>query len=552
MTNQEAVKARRKETRRRLRDDFEYYAPRSLKLRPKDPTKGLLKFTFNKAQRILHEALEKQLRETGHVRAVILKGRQMGQSTYVGGRQYWKVSQSKAVKAMVITHKADSTKTLFDMTKRFHDNCPEALRPHTKYSSRTELMFDKLDSSYTVATAGGDGIGRGETITHLHASEVGFWPKSIARENWNGVTKCVPNAPGTSIIVESTANGVGDLFHELWLGAVAGTNGFIAIFVPWFIQDEYAIEPPAPLDHTPEELELIKQHGLNDAQLYWRRLEIGATSLELFKQEYPCTPEEAFLTSGRPVFNPVQLKTLSDKAPLTKQRLALVVDDGANKWEENVLGELFVFRTRLDGVVKEDGTLPADGELPAEPERYSIGADVGGGVKGDPSVAQVLDSKNRQVAVWRGTILPDFYGRTLAALGEYYNWAHLGVELNNHGILTLHVLSKEVHYPHLYQDTVYDTVNETETQRLGFTTSVKSKPLVIDKLRGTVRDAKIEINDKVTIGEMQTFIVAPSGKMQGQEGCHDDHVMSLAIANHVNEQGVGYVATSDEQYAEAI
>ena len=59
---------------------------------------------------------------------------------------------------MVITHHADSTRALFDMTKRFHEHCPEILKPHTKYSSRRELSFDVLDSSFVVATAGGDSV----------------------------------------------------------------------------------------------------------------------------------------------------------------------------------------------------------------------------------------------------------------------------------------------------------------------------------------------------------------------------------------------------------
>ena len=123
---------------------------------------------------------------------------------------------------MVITHHADSTRALFDMTKRYHENCPEILRPHTKYSSRRELSFDVLSSSFVVATAGGDSVGRGETLTHLHASELAFWPKSTAADIWNGLLQAVPNAKGTAVFVESTANGVTGVFYDLWRGATAG------------------------------------------------------------------------------------------------------------------------------------------------------------------------------------------------------------------------------------------------------------------------------------------------------------------------------------------
>ena len=93
------------------------------------------------------------------------------------------------------------------MTKRFHEHCPEILKPHTKYSSRRELSFDVLDSSFVVATAGGDSVGRGETLTHVHASELAFWPRSSAEDVFNGLTQAVPNASNTAIFIESTANG---------------------------------------------------------------------------------------------------------------------------------------------------------------------------------------------------------------------------------------------------------------------------------------------------------------------------------------------------------
>ena len=117
----------------------------------------------------------------GKIRVIILKARQQGLSTYTGGYLYFSVSQNSAKKAMVITHHSDSTRALFDMTKRFHENCPDILKPHTKYSSRRELTFDVLDSSYVVATAGGDAVGRGETLTHVHASELAYSRKAAQR-----------------------------------------------------------------------------------------------------------------------------------------------------------------------------------------------------------------------------------------------------------------------------------------------------------------------------------------------------------------------------------
>ena len=209
-----------KAVRHRLLTDFPFYSKSALKIRTK--TGEIAPLKLNPAQKLLQDAIDKQMAEEGKIRVIILKARQQGLSTYTGGYLYFSVSQQKARKAMVITHHADSTRALFDLTKRYHENCPEILKPHTKYSSRRELSFDVLDSSYVVATAGGEAVGRGETLSHVHASELAFWPKSTAEDIWNGLAQAVPNNKGTAIFIESTANGVSGIFYELWKGAVEG------------------------------------------------------------------------------------------------------------------------------------------------------------------------------------------------------------------------------------------------------------------------------------------------------------------------------------------
>ena len=182
-----------KAIRKRLHEDYPFYAKSALSIRTKSGEIATLK--LNPSQQILQDAVDKQLATEGKIRVIILKARQQGLSTYVGGYLYFNVSQNKAKKALVVSHQADSTRNLFDMTQRFHQSVPEILKPHTKYSSRKELSFDVLDSSYVVATAGGDAVGRGDTITHLHASELAFWPKSSAEDIWNGLNQAVPSHP---------------------------------------------------------------------------------------------------------------------------------------------------------------------------------------------------------------------------------------------------------------------------------------------------------------------------------------------------------------------
>jgi hypothetical protein len=529
MTQAQTAKNKLKEVRKRLLTDFNFYSRNALKIRTKSGDIQPLK--LNNAQTILDDAVRGQMASEGKVRVIILKARQQGLSTYVGGYLYYSVSQRPAAKAIVVTHHSDSTRALFDMTKRYHDNCPPILKPHTKYSSRRELSFDVLDSSFVVATAGGESIGRGETLTHVHASEIAFWTKSTALENWNGMTQAVPNTEGTAIFVESTANGVTGVFYDLWRGAVEGTNGYVPVFIPWFADATYREPKPDNFERTPDEEDIAAEFNLDDEQLMFRRRKIAQNGIDLFRQEYPSYADEAFLTTGRPVFNQEPLQKRIDHTEDVKQRLALETDE----WMPNPRGELSVFHPHVEG------------------EQYVIGADVAMGVRGgDYSVAQVLDSKKRQVATWRGSVHPDYYAQILFHLGTYYNEAHIIVENNSHGILTCTRLGKDMSYPNFYTEVQMDKLTDRETVKLGFTTTSKSKPLIIDELRAAVRDEAIELNDKVTLREMLTYIVTESGSMEAEGGCFDDCVMSLALANHVHQGIWTPIEASDTYYIEMV
>lgn len=520
---------RRVEVRRKLFEEFDYYAAKALKIRTKDGE--IVNLKLNEAQRRLLEMVEAQRRTEGKVRVIILKARQMGLSTAVGGYMYWWVSQRSAQKAMVVTHHSDSTKALFDMTRRFYDNTPDALKPTTRYSSRKELNFAKLDSGYAVATAGGESVGRGETITVAHLSELAFWPKNTAKDILNGIMQAIPNRKNTAVFVESTANGVSGEFYNLWKGAVDGTNGFLPVFLPWFIQEEYREPVPEGFERTPEEERLVDLHGLDDEQLMFRRKKVAQNGLDLFKQEYPSTPEEAFLTTGRPVFNPEQLNEAFEAAPRSAPTLGLIGDT----FREDRRGELKQF-------------------LPLDPaETYYIGADVAMGVRdGDYSVAQILDSKKRQAGVWRGHVHPDYFATVLQALGFFYNTAKIAVESNNHGILTCTRLGKDMAYPNFFTETVYDKLDDKDTVNLGFRTTSKTKPLIIDQLRASLREGELQLFDRTTISELMTYIVNDSGNMEAESGCHDDCVTSLAIANHIHEGVFTPVVSTDDFYIDAI
>jgi len=286
------------QTLHRLKNDFVFYAPRVLKVLSKDGR--IVPLVLNRAQLHINALLEAQLRDSGKVRALILKGRQQGASTFIAARFYWKLQFRKGKKAVIITHEQNATDNLFAMTKRYHDNVTEALRPATGMANARELYFDRLDSGYKVATAGTREVGRSSTAQYFHGSEAAFWPH--AASHFAGIGQAVPNAPGTEIILESTANGVGNEFHQRWKRAEAGQGEYVAIFCPWFWQPEYRRQVPQNFVRKLDEMELAELYGLDDEQLYWRRLKIDddfSGDLSLFQQEYPNNAAEAFVAENK-------------------------------------------------------------------------------------------------------------------------------------------------------------------------------------------------------------------------------------------------------------
>ncbi|XPV77728.1 MAG: hypothetical protein ACNI27_07355 [Desulfovibrio sp.] len=298
-----ALSDRERRVLQRCKDDFPHYAKVNLKIRTKS---GKIKrFKMNRAQRYAHDQIEKQRKALGYVRVIILKGRQQGMSTYVGGRFYHKTTHRKGWRTYILTHEGQATTNLFEMSKRYHDNCHPLLKPRTGRSSARELYFDLLDSGYKVGTAGGKGSGRSQTAQCFHGSEVAFWPN--AKEHIAGAFQAVPLEEGTEIILESTANGLGNTFHELWQKAEAGDGDFIAIFVPWFWQDEYQRPVPDDFEITEEEEKYQRLHGLSLEQVVWMRAKIVEMGPVLFKQEYPATSAEAFQTTGVDSLIPAEL-----------------------------------------------------------------------------------------------------------------------------------------------------------------------------------------------------------------------------------------------------
>lgn len=282
--------------RQRLKDDFPHYAKKCLKIRLK--TGGVAPFVLNRAQRHIHKELEAQKQKTGRIRALILKGRQQGCSTYVAARFYWKITHSFGARGFVLTHLEEASRNLLQIVQRFHRECPYLVRPRATAENAEEIVFGRLDSALRCGSAGSSGVGRAQTLQFFHGSEVAYWPR--ATTHMAGILQAVPDMKGTEIILESTADGAEGLFYKMCMAAQSGEIPYRLIFVPWFWQKEYGLKLPEEITFSAEEEDYKKRHNLTAGQMLWRRARIGELGgIWAFRREYPATVEEAF-HSDRP------------------------------------------------------------------------------------------------------------------------------------------------------------------------------------------------------------------------------------------------------------
>tara|TARA_R100000541_G_scaffold28346_1_gene37655 strand:- start:8272 stop:9909 length:1638 start_codon:yes stop_codon:yes gene_type:complete len=508
-----AKEAHKRKKLRAYKGDFELFCKEQIRILTKNATMGFVPFEFNDAQVIVNEMIEEQLKRTGKVRAIILKGRQMGLSTYSVGRVYWKSYFNAFNKSVVMAHDTATSDALFAMSRNTIANMPEDYRPTFKKSNSKEIMFEHNDSGYRLYTAGSPEAGRGTTPTIAHLSEVAFWghdEKILA-----GLFQGISEADGTEVILESTANGVGNEFHRLWKGAVAGVNDYIPIFVPWTLMTEYRrkVENPEDFEEslTEDEKGIRSVHDLDLEQLYWRRLKIAEGTLNKFKQEYPLTAEEAFQTSGSNVFNIEKLQSLIPSNILKKQ----MFNQASSGFEDFAQGDLEIF------------------EYPKYDANFVIGADCALGVGQDYSSCSVMNTENKVVALYRNNkIDPSMYGDMLFYLGRYYNNALLAVESNSLGIATLNRL-KQMNYVNLYHQTKVANVSKEEGSRLGWRTTQATKPMIIAHLKNAIENDDIDLSSSTIIQECLEYVSDANGRTNAITGGNDDTVIGTAIALEV-------------------
>tara|TARA_Y100001963_G_scaffold114099_1_gene158159 strand:+ start:521 stop:2284 length:1764 start_codon:yes stop_codon:yes gene_type:complete len=522
-------------------------------------TGELIPFELNEVQGIMHSMMQRQLEEHQHVRMIVLKARRFGISTYVQGRYFRHAAMNRNKVVQITTHSKAATDVMFAMTRTMEQNLPKEVKPQLKYSGRRDLHWGSedggLNSSYSLSTVGGREV-RGSKIDYLHCSEVASWTAG-GEDYLLGLLNCVVQGFETEAVIESTAQGVGGVFHDMYWDAAEGNSGWESVFFPWYIYSHYRkpFNSEEEKEKFKSELGQDKRYGGESEQsllgisceydvgdevkkftldlenLHWRRQCIKTqcqNDLRKFHQEFPTNAREAFVTTGRGVFD---VDTIG-KLVLESQRLQREYPSEGfhipvQSWKEKG-GEKYIIEAMDEGGLQV-------WERPIANKEYRIGADVSEGIDvgrdTDWSVAVVLNASTMdEVAMLRVKIDPDLFAWQLASLGKWYNNAKLLVERNNHGLVTLKFLSDVHLYPDIYSEKILDERSSRSARKLGFHTTVKSKPLIIDYLKELIREDEINIKSPKVLDELQTFVNFPNGKMAAQSGSHDDCVMALAIA----------------------
>ena len=499
-----------------------------------DKNKKNVPFFLNDVQKDFIEQTEKLGRNKPFF---VLKGRQQGFTTIITAIQLSYAIVRKNFAGFTLADRDDNTKAIFiDKAKVMYNALPERLKPHEKLNSVNELYFDKLNSSWRVASATAN-VGRSRTLSFIHYSEAAQYRCSLADLQKSIAAAAVADALQ---VYETTAKGFNEA-KELWDSGACHN-----LFYEWWRTPEYVSTEYEYLQNCDgwltDRLKVLENKGLSREQMAWYAKTYSQyIDKSAIRQEYPCSPEEAFVSSGDCIFDrdaiSNYLSSFDVKSRLGRFEYKKVYKQLTDDYG-NVLGgthyiediEFVEDQNGYISIVEEPFYEEKNGTKRAKP--YVIGADTAGtGL--DYFTAKVIDNTcGRCVATLRKQrIDEDLYAEQLYCLGKYYNDALLGVEINysRHPMRVL----RQLGYENLYLSKKMTTVSDVPENYYGFVTSSITRPIIISNLVSVMRENIRLETDRETLKEMTTFIKRDDGKQAASDGAHDDLVMASAIAHYI-------------------
>jgi hypothetical protein len=533
----------------RCKYDFEYWAATQAHIKDKETGTPVL-FVLNKPQRRYLKQLEDLRLNDQPIRIVILKARQWGGSTLtqiymLWIQTFWKMGWSSVVCADV-KDKAKHIRGMFSYLAKRHniDIAKITLQPYQQ--SQEHKQYTERDCMIGVGSAENPTTFNAYSFYMAHLSEIGLYKKTAMtdpKELVQSIASVVPDLPYTLIVKESTARGVGTLFHDEWIKSENGTSGYAPVFVSWFADPRNVL----PISNLTQ---FVKTMTPKD----WERWEKGATleGIHWYNEQkrkenfddvsmgenFPTDPQEAFMSSGRRAFQSVYVnrarKTCCDP---------IFVGD--------IYGDSMKGKEALNNIHLEE---KPNGELrvwlmpdkePGVTQRGCVTVDIGGRTQGaDWSVIKGFDRVYQaeggvpEVAfVWAGHMDQDLVSWKAAQLGMLWYKSLLIVEVNSldsdedsegdHAMTILDEIAE--FYPNLYARVDPEKVKLGAPVLYGFHNNKKTRPMIIDDLNGALRDQMYIEHDSRACDEMDWFVMSNKGKYEAQEGKNDDMVITTAL-----------------------
>lgn len=516
-----------------------------------DKEKNTVPFFFNEVQQDFIDTLNKAIDDYNNrliteIALLILKGRQQGFTTLITAYQLANIILRKNFEGFTVADEADNAEAIFENKAKYpYSQLPECIKPTEKYNNRRQLLFEKLNSSWAVEVATKQ-IGRSRTINFLHASEGAFWKYGIAVTQASlgeALTKsCIK-------IYESTANGMND-YYDMWQSGV-----YINCFYAWWKTSEYSLNFESEetkktfiskLDSKEwiyERIKWLLEQGLTYEQCYWYYKKYESyLDKELIKQEYPCSPDEAFLMSGRPVFN---LEKVIRRIEELKRKCPYKQGHFYFEWNNPDIKDFI-----KDDTIK---FVEGDGIIKIYEERkegypYVIGGDTKGEGKDFYTGTVINNATGNRVATLRMQLMESKpFTHQMYCLGRYYNNALIGVEMN-WNTAPIEELER-LKYPNQYVRQKYDDFTKTIQKKFGWRTDGNTRPLIIDKEVGLIENNIELFNDLTMLNECLTFVYDKNNRPDAMPGKHDDQLFSDMIANEIRGQQSYIFKNPEEQKA---
>lgn len=549
LTKDEFVEAYKKYVEIRCKYDFEYWSATQSYIKDKETGDEVL-FVLNKPQRVVLKKLMDDIYAGVPLRFVVLKSRQWGSSTFfqvfmLWVQTFWKTGWSSVVCAD-LKDKAKHIRGMFSYLAMRHSSSIASITLKPYQQSQEHKEYVERNCMIGVGSVENPLAFNAYSFYMALLSEIGLWKKTTLtnpKELVQSISSVVPNLPFTLIAKESTARGVGTLFHDEWVKAESGTSGYHAVFIPWFYDARNFLEI--------KDLErFVKTMTPDD----WGRWDKGATLQGIYwynehkrkenfddvsmGENFPTDPQEAFMSSGRRAFRAADVqrarKTCCDP---------IFVGDvyGASMKGKEALKDIKL-EEKIDGELRVWIMPPKE---PVVSNRFAISVDIGGRTAGaDWSIIKVFDRMYQHeggvpevAAVWVGHGDQDHVSWKAAQLGMIYNKALIAVEVNSldidedsegdHSMTVLDEIAED--YDNLYARVDPEKVRLGAPVLYGFHNNRKTRPMIIDALNAGLRDQSYIERDSRACDEMDWFVMSGKGRYEAQEGRHDDHVISTAI-----------------------